>query len=259
MARPQIENGYTMIANELLEAISRRLLSGDEHRVFWTILRKTYGFKKKLDQISLSQFVLATGINKQNVCRALSKLIKKNMIIKIDNKLMRSYSIQKNYTTWKPLSKQITLSKQIKSVIQIDNKTLSKQITTKERDTKETITKENKEDNKLSSSVPNGRGRSKLKTKKVLRIEFNFDKKEWINIEDGDLIFWKATYPACNIEFELNKMADWLLSNPDKRKTRYRRFISGWLSRTQDRGGSKATSTDEIKAWAEKQAEKEKK
>lgn len=142
MASPQTENGYTMIANELLEAISRKLLSGDEHRLFWTILRKTYGFKKKLDQISLSQFVLATGINKQNVCRALSKLIKKNMIIRIDNKLSRSYSIQKDYTIWKPLSKQITLSKQIKDVIQIDNKTLSKQSTTKERDTKEIITKE---------------------------------------------------------------------------------------------------------------------
>ena len=234
MASPQVKNGYTMIANELLEAISRKLLSGDEHRVFWTILRKTYGFKKKLDQISLSQFVLATGINKQNVCRALSKLIKKNMIIKIDNKLMRSYSIQKDYTTWKPLSKQITLSKQIKNVIQIDNKPLSKQITTKERDTKETITKEN-------------------------RTDFDFENYVFLNIKDKDLIFWKTTYPACNIESELNKMADWLISNPKKRKKNYRRFISNWLSRTQEKGGSKTSTADEMDAWAKRQAEKEKK
>jgi len=99
----------------------------------------------------------------------------------------------------------------------------------------------------------------KKKVEAAKAIYFDFEEVKWINIKDKDLIFWKMIYPACNIESELNKMADWLLSNPDKKKIRYRRFISGWLSRTQDRGGSKTASTDEINAWAEKQAKKEKK
>lgn len=142
-ASPQTENGYTAIANELLEALGRINVSGAEMQVFLVILRKTYGFKKKEDYISLSQFTLATGMQKPNVCRALSKLITKNMIIKIDKASPIKYRIQKDYTTWTPLSKLIRLSKQIMSVIHIDNKSLSKQMPTKEsKDTKETITKE---------------------------------------------------------------------------------------------------------------------
>ena len=34
-------------------------------------------------------------------------------------------------------------------------------------------------------------------------------------------------------------MKEWLLSNPSKRKGNYRRFITNWLSRSQERGGSK--------------------
>ena len=134
MASPQVENGYTMLSNELLEAYAMIRISGEENQLFWFIVRKTYGFKKKDDAISLSQFSLATGINKQNVCRALSKLIIKNMIIKNDNGLITRYRIQKDYTSWKPLSKKIIK----KSVIKIDNLPLSKKI-----HTKETITKEN--------------------------------------------------------------------------------------------------------------------
>ncbi|KKL74300.1 hypothetical protein LCGC14_2066250, partial [marine sediment metagenome] len=35
------------------------------------------------------------------------------------------------------------------------------------------------------------------------------------------------------------EMKEWLRSNPDKKKSRYRRFITNWLSRSQERGGSK--------------------
>lgn len=95
--------------------------------------------------------------------------------------------------------------------------------------------------------------------KEEKEIDFDAENYIFLNIKDKDLIFWKTTYPACNIESELNKMADWLISNPKKRKKNYRRFISNWLSRTQDKGGSKTSTADEIDAWAEKQARKEEK
>lgn len=120
MANPQLEEGHTRIANDILEAVSLLRMSGEESQVFWVVIRKTYGYQKTWDEISLSQFCLATGMNKQNVCRALSKLIKKNMIIKIDKGRTSKYRIQKDYTTWLPLSKLITLSKLIKPVIKND-------------------------------------------------------------------------------------------------------------------------------------------
>ena len=143
MASPQIENGHTRIANELLDAIVRVGLAGEESKVFWFIVRKTYGYQKTWDEISLSQFCLASGLNKQNTCRALSNLIKKNMIIKSDKGKITKYRIQKDYTIWKPLSKLIMLSNPIKPVINIDKESVIKSETHKRnKNTKETITKE---------------------------------------------------------------------------------------------------------------------
>lgn len=51
---------------------------------------------------------------------------------------------------------------------------------------------------------------------------------------------WRELYPAVNIEQELRKMAGWLEANPTRRKTSrgISKFINGWLSKTQDRGGN---------------------
>jgi len=132
VANPQVENGYTKIANEVLEALARIRIPGEARQVLDVILRKTYGFQKKEDVIALSQFCLATGINKPNVFRAIKQLQVMNLIIKNDNANLQTYRINKDYSQWKPLSKKITLSKKIINVIEKDNESLSKKITTKD-------------------------------------------------------------------------------------------------------------------------------
>ena len=51
---------------------------------------------------------------------------------------------------------------------------------------------------------------------------------------------WKELYPAVDIEQQLRNMRGWLDSNPKKRKTKsgILKFITGWLAREQDRGGT---------------------
>ena len=83
MANVQLENGFTQIANELLEAVIRTYMSDYEHRIFWLIVRKTYGYNKKSDWISQVQIVEETRIRKQHVSRTIKKLYDKNMIMKI--------------------------------------------------------------------------------------------------------------------------------------------------------------------------------
>lgn len=51
---------------------------------------------------------------------------------------------------------------------------------------------------------------------------------------------WRKTFPAVKIDLELRMMHEWLLANPRKRKKNYYRYISSWLSRCQDVGGSSA-------------------
>ncbi len=139
MKTPQIEDGYTRIANDLLDAFVAYRLSGEEMKVLLFIMRKTYGYKKTNDYIALSQFVDATDMKKSNVVRAIKKLVDKNIVIKKDNKL----GINKNNEDWKPLSKKITtVIKKDKAVIKIDKASLSKKSTTKENTTKENYTKE---------------------------------------------------------------------------------------------------------------------
>lgn len=136
MASPQLENGYTRLANEILEALARIRIPGESRQVFDVILRKTYGFQKKVDAISLSQFVLATGINRQNIIRAIKQLLSMNLIIKYDTGITCKYSINKDFVSWRPLSKKIHVSKTIPFVtfnpsacIKDDNEPVSKMIT----------------------------------------------------------------------------------------------------------------------------------
>jgi len=61
----------------------------------------------------------------------------------------------------------------------------------------------------------------------------------WGGITEDDKKIWAEAFPACDIETELKRMASWLVANPTKQKKNYRRFIHNWLTRTQDKGGTK--------------------
>ena len=104
MASPQKDKGYTSIAHELLEAIIRTQLTTNESKVLWTIIRKTYGYQKKTDGISLSQFQQATGLHRPSVHRALKYLKSRNIIqierLSFKNRTVLFYSVQKDYEKW---------------------------------------------------------------------------------------------------------------------------------------------------------------
>lgn len=105
MANPQKENGYTAVANEITEHLMAVELSGANHRVVMAIMRKTYGFQKKEDEISLSQFVEATKLSKRTIVYNLQDLEAKKIIIVVRRtegsaKLSNIYSFNKDYDTW---------------------------------------------------------------------------------------------------------------------------------------------------------------
>ncbi len=77
-------------------------------------------------------------------------------------------------------------------------------------------------------------------SKTTVNIYFNFESRGWENILEKDIKAWGKAYPACDINLCLRRMAEWLLANPEKKKTKYRRFIINWLNRQQDSGGTKS-------------------
>ena len=76
MANPQLENGYTRIANEIIEALARAMPGFTQGQIIWAVLRKTYGWNKKSDQISISQLCEMTGKSRRMVIYSLQNLEK---------------------------------------------------------------------------------------------------------------------------------------------------------------------------------------
>ena len=139
MSNPQLKDGYTRIANETLKALCRFRLSGNEWKVLLVIWVKTYGWHKKEDRISLSQFADMTGLTRQHTLRALNKLTAKG-VTKKGNTIPTTYSFVKTYRNWRVLPKKGVSQRGNKTVTFLGNEVLPKKV-----HTKETLTKESKE------------------------------------------------------------------------------------------------------------------
>ncbi len=102
MANPQIENGHTDIANELLEAMCRTHLSPYEWRVLLAIARLTWGWHKKEDTISMTQIAEITGIDRRHVQRSIRNLTPRQVLADTTTGVRRPLSlrINKNYEEW---------------------------------------------------------------------------------------------------------------------------------------------------------------
>lgn len=127
MANPQKENGYTAIANELLEAFMTLNLSSHCWRILFCVIRQSYGWNKKTARLTLSQISQFTGIDIRLIPRNLKKLQEKNIILKKGNE----YQLQKDYHKWSSsvemTSAQMS-SKQMKTYIYTDVKSSSIQM-----------------------------------------------------------------------------------------------------------------------------------
>jgi phage replication O-like protein O len=138
MANPQSEYGHTRIANEIMEALGHIRIPGEAMQVLLVILRQTYGWNRKTDAISLSQFVEKTGMLKPHIIDSIKKLINMNIVTEKGkavtekgNELGKIFEFNKDYDTWKPLPKKVTLPKKVKTVTEKGNVPLPKKVPTK--------------------------------------------------------------------------------------------------------------------------------
>ena len=102
MAEPKLENGYTRIANELLEAICRLSISGSELRILLYIIRRTYGFSRSSAEIPLSEISRAVGVRREHIQKSLKKLSEKNIIeLRTSGGITpQTISLVKDYEKW---------------------------------------------------------------------------------------------------------------------------------------------------------------
>lgn len=104
---PQLENGYTRLANELLDALIGAGLTARQWAVVMAIIRKTYGFNKKADEIGLSQLSAMTGIDKAHLSRTVRELEAGRVIHREAGTHGHKLSINKHFKQWELLNQQL--------------------------------------------------------------------------------------------------------------------------------------------------------
>ncbi len=196
--KAQLEDGYSKLANSLVEKLARTILSVNEAKVVFCIIRKTYGFHKKNDCMPLSQIALMTELQKSNISRTLKSLIFRKIVIVSDNAIGMNTCTKE----WvKKLSRTITakpprvLSSAIKSVIVSDNKSLSsatpqyiKDTYSKDKVPKGTVARRAKltpEERKKKAEIHRAENDIMLEfLKKKIRVddftELNEEKRRWV-------------------------------------------------------------------------------
>ena len=103
MANPQIENGYTRIANELIEALAITDLNGTQRRIIDVVLRQTYGYQRKEHDLSITFIANATNIHKKQIQRELATLIERKIITVVSEATFnksRILTFNKSYKEW---------------------------------------------------------------------------------------------------------------------------------------------------------------
>jgi phage replication O-like protein O len=101
MANPDPENGHIDIPHELVEVLMKINIPANHYRVLWLIWRKTYGWHKDSEYISLSYFEKCTDLDRRNIGRSIKALEKKNIIKVKRDKEINTYSFNPDYETWK--------------------------------------------------------------------------------------------------------------------------------------------------------------
>ena len=127
MANPQIKNGYTRIANELLEAICRLDISGNEMRILLYIIRRTYGFNTSYAEIPLSDISCAVGMRREHIQKALKKLSGKKIIEvrTYGGSKSQTISVIKDYQKWSVETCATCLLPKSATVAEIGNTTVA--------------------------------------------------------------------------------------------------------------------------------------
>ena len=228
MANPQLEHGYTQIANEIIEHLMKLHLSSNQWQVLLCIIRKTYGFQKKVDFIANSQIVEATALCKSVVSRSLRVLLSINVI----ERKGKFIGFQKDWEIWHklaiPSTFNVKLAEQSTNVDQTDNKIDDEKLAIPS--TKLAIP---------STKVSSPRITQKKKetyTKEILKKPYG----EFQNVllTDDELSKLQRRFPSGDAEQKIENLSEAFASKGYKRDSHYATILN-WARRDDKTGQQK--------------------
>lgn len=239
---PQLENGYTRIANELLEALMNAGASGiitaREYALILYIIRYTYGFHKEDGYFHNKVISEEFKWSKFQTSNFIKSLTKKNILIK-DGDL---FKLNKHYNEWnvneiinsnKKLTKSLTkVNEMINSVNDIVNNVNEIVNSNDSQDESESnvadlpkisIKKSYKDINKDTSASPF------KKTNPLKNIKFE---NNVLSIDDPAMNYLIEKYGITKDEviLKMNQAEAYLLSHPEKHYKNISAFLINWFN-----------------------------
>lgn len=128
MASPQLEHGYTRIANEILEALARTPLAGRQRRVLDLIFRESYGRGLMYAELSYGEMAKRLNMARSNTFNLISSLRRAVIIsvepvtgIKNNTSHKTRFIFRKDYHRWSVIKNDTGIAKDNSSVIAKDN------------------------------------------------------------------------------------------------------------------------------------------
>ena len=117
MTNSQREEGFTAVANELLEHIVQTKLNGTQFRVLLFVIRRTCGFQKKTAEMSLSFIANGVGIHRNSVYATLRQLeaMKIISITHMSATTPQRITVETDYQKW--FSADSTVNKSVDSTV----------------------------------------------------------------------------------------------------------------------------------------------
>lgn len=261
---PQVEDGHLKIANELFEAIMAFPFGKNELRVLMAVLRKTYGYGKKEDDLSASQLGALLGtMARPHITTALNVLATMGVIHKRPGKYGSIVGINKDYSKWNASTKSVQGGStetvhptSTKSVQVYENGTYGQDATMYENRTQgctDSVQVDSTESVHTKDNLPKDN-----QQKESADADSCADQLALLGAEEGnapppafqallladgsehlptakEVAEWSAAFPLVNVVDTSRHMAVWLNANPGKRKTRrgINKFIVNWLGGAQ--------------------------
>lgn len=97
--------------------------------------------------------------------------------------------------------------------------------------------------------------KKKKELQKPVLPKISFDGIKFQDLTDEQVSIWTGAYPAVKVPAEILKAAAWIDANPANKKSDYKRFLNGWLSRAQDKAPRVQDGTAPARQYAAPQAE----
>lgn len=103
MASPQLEDGHTRLANEILDAICYYNFNGSQFRIIMKIWRLTFGYGRKDHEFAITFLQSATGLSDRTIKKEVATLVKEKVLLVVKPETSttpRRLAFNKDYEQW---------------------------------------------------------------------------------------------------------------------------------------------------------------